>query len=737
MRKLFYLLSTIVILAATVQKVNAQRHRPAATDDEKKKSASDLHKERLETEASNKVFDEQDKDFKVKDIPDKWKNESAVILAQKTKYDYTADGRSLNFVETKRKRIKLLDKAAVEEFSKFFYYKTGSENKVGIRIVKADGKTKNIGTSEAIEVTNNIPVFFSSSIYGFQVKYYKVAIPDLEVGDIIDFFSEVHGSGYNFTGGAQTLSPIFLTLNSRYPIVKQKYDFIAEKGYFINFKTLNGAPDLKKNSNVDRRTFSYTLEDSDRPRIKDIRWLYDLRRLPSLKFQVCYAKIGAETEQFLGKVGDPVKSVKDQQIAEKVNYYYNNNTSAWSYHVKDIQAFMKKSHRNVKDPMEYLKYAYYYYRHEKLLTNADRGEFVSDDNQLRDDIFVPVFRELMKEQNLDAQVVITAPRGISSINDVVMFEELLWALKIKDKYLFSFNANSNPFDSHENAEGCDGYIVDVNKKGSGAKLNKVTIPASSYNDNLLTSNIDVKMDDNKENMLVNVNTTIKGLMKSSNDYVLRHTDYLVNDYLIYGGEKPTEEETRNKTKIAERERKEAARKEEQKSDKLKQMKESWAENFSNVVSFDEFDLEQSGRSSDKPDLIFSEKLKLGDLIKKAGPNYSVDLTSLIGKQIDIKSDEKERDQDVFLNFAKTLDYTVSLTLPSGYKAEGLDAIKFNVDNNAGSFISSAKMDGNKLVITAKKTYKSANVSKEDWSKMVDFLDAAFNFTQKKIILKKA
>ena len=701
------------------------------------KRPSDIRKEKLEQQGTNKVFDEKDADFKVKEVPEKWKKESAVVLAQKVKYEYVADGRVLNFVETKRKRIKLLDKAAVESFSLFYYYQNGTDFKIGIRIIKPDGTIKNISTSEAIEVTSTVPAFFGSSIYGFRLKYYKVALSDLETNDIIDFFSEVHGYGLNYTGAAQSLSPIFFSLNGPYPIVKQRYDFIAERGYFINFKSLNGAPELKQNANLDHRTFSYTLEDSDRPRIKDIRWLYDLRALPSVKFQVCYAKIGTECEQFLGKVGVPVNSVTPEEIAAKVNYRYNDLTNRASFLVKDIQSFMKKNNREVKDPMKYLQLSYYYLRHTSMMSDLTPGQFINDNSEANNDIFVVIMRELLKELEVDADVVVSSPRSLSSINDIVMFDELSWALKVKDKIIFPFNVNSCIYESSYYLENCEALQVEINRRVSLVKFKKITIPATTASDNSLTSSIDVQLDDNKEMMKVKSHTTIKGLLKSNNDYTFKNTDYLSNDYLIYGAEKPEEEVTKNKTKLAEIERKETSRKEEQKKEKLKSMKESMSDDFSNVVSYDNFILEEPGRSTEKPVLKYSEEYKLNDLVKKVGPNYSVDLTALIGKQVDIKSDEKEREQDVYLNYAKSLDYTITLAIPVGYRAEGLDALKFNVDNNAGSFVSEAKSQDNKLVITAKKSYKSAYVTKADWKKMVEFLDAAFNFTQKKIILKKA
>ena len=41
-----------------------------------------------------------------------------------------------------------------------------------------------------------------------------------------------------------------------------------------------------------------------------------------------------------------------------------------------------------------------------------------------------------------------------------------------------------------------------------------------------------------------------------------------------------------------------------------------------------------------------------------------------------------------------------------------------------------------LNILVKKHYKQTTVKKEDWPKLLEMLDAAYNFSQKKVLLKK-
>ena len=68
--------------------------------------------------------------------------------------------------------------------------------------------------------------------------------------------------------------------------------------------------------------------------------------------------------------------------------------------------------------------------------------------------------------------------------------------------------------------------------------------------------------------------------------------------------------------------------------------------------------------------------------------------------------------------------------------DGLQDLNINVDNESGSFVSTAKLEGEKLPITTKKLYKKNFDRKELWSNYVAFLEPAYKFSQTKIVLKK-
>ena len=54
-------------------------------------------------------------------VPDKWKNESAVVIYKNENYDFHKFGVKVTYIFSIRKRVKLQDQAAVKEFSEFSF----------------------------------------------------------------------------------------------------------------------------------------------------------------------------------------------------------------------------------------------------------------------------------------------------------------------------------------------------------------------------------------------------------------------------------------------------------------------------------------------------------------------------------------------------------------------------------------------------------------------------------------
>ena len=125
-----------------------------------------------------------------------------------------------------------------------------------------------------------------------------------------------------------------------------------------------------------------------------------------------------------------------------------------------------------------------------------------------------------------------------------------------------------------------------------------------------------------------------------------------------------------------------------------------------------------------------------EFVRKAGPNYIVEVGKFIGGQIQLEDDELVRDYNVYMNYAKTFLYNVEIKIPEGYKVTGLDKLNKSIVNETGGFTSTATIENGKLKYTTKKVYKKGNYTPSEWTKMTPWLKDAYDFSQEKVMFKK-
>jgi len=156
-----------------------------------------------------------------------------------------------------------------------------------------------------------------------------------------------------------------------------------------------------------------------------------------------------------------------------------------------------------------------------------------------------------------------------------------------------------------------------------------------------------------------------------------------------------------------------------------------------VEKYDDFELLKDGRYGDTALLQYKEKFTLKKLLSKAGKNYIFEVGKLIGDQIKLSQEEMQgRKVDIWIPFARTIENNITVNIPAGYTVDGLQDLNSSVDNESGSFISTAKVENDKLVITSRKIYKKNFDKKEAWPNYIAFLEPAYKFSQAKVVLKK-
>jgi hypothetical protein len=87
-------------------------------------------------------------------------------------------------------------------------------------------------------------------------------------------------------------------------------------------------------------------------------------------------------------------------------------------------------------------------------------------------------------------------------------------------------------------------------------------------------------------------------------------------------------------------------------------------------------------------------------------------------------------------FARSIEYQVELAIPDGYSVEGVSALNKKVDNETGYFSAEATATDKLVTITVKKHYLHIFEPVKNWDKLMQFMDAANDWVNTKLLFKK-
>lgn len=686
-------------------------------------------------ELREEMWNSSDKDFRNVVIPEKWKNKSAVIIAQLHRFEYRKAlmASLLRINEYSHYRIKLIDRNAINKYAEISFEAdrdgaqaaTGLKVYAGFKIIKPDGK------EIVVDLANVVKMERGGS--GGNIAYRKIAIPNLEPGDILDYYickeNVILRSSH-----IQFFDPIIYNLPQEYPVIKQKLQFKLQRRCYINLKSLNGAPELKLVTDEENDEQYYSLEDGDRDGIADVRWLYPNREVPTVKFRASYASSAGMRymDVLLGNPGEVKSKVTGQELVDLTNSL----TSVVQY-TKDASKFISSKHKGEKDPFVLSKAAYYYFRNQ-LLSSAELsvldGEGLSSYNSIR---FVDKFSDFLNSKKINHEIIVGVDRDISSLDDIVIENELRFFVRVKkgSQYLYfsPLDIFMTPDYISPALQGTDAYAMDGLARHRIAK--RTTLPATT-------------MDQNATETTLQVKTTDMSLVSVSASHVLKGVHKLYSQYEFLDVYDAIDEDDKKFEKLesfsglgGSTKKKYAALKQaymaSRESDKNESLKKSIEGNYDfKIKDVSNFKLIQSGRFDDAPEMKYSFDFTAEELIKKTGPNYLVDIGKLIEQQVKIEGDEIDRKYAVYFDHPRTFTYKINFEIPKGYEVQGLEKLNSSVENGTGGFVSKARIEGNQLIIETRKHYDVRKVAMEDWKSVVSFLNAANTFSAQKVLLKK-
>jgi len=720
------------------------------------------------------LLSDSDADFSERNTT-QWPNESAVILSQKTTFDFDKKGMSAGkrigrnvwgivfalptlgtsliwanmandtkilIEETERRRILLRDKFALEQYSVLYFRLSTEGDAFAARVIKKDGSTRPVDISEAIKVDDikSVPGIFRSYTderfsAAYRPEFFKIAVPDLEEGDIIEYeFKNFNNQKYYQNPNYKEFDPVYYLCNREMPVGKQVIEVVTQDDkYYIGYKSLKGAPEFTQSGTSGKKVYRW--EDKNRDKMEDTRYVNEFMELPSVKFQVIYARSSSKSFLWFKDEEAMKQDITTEDLAEKAKLFWFHPeklgstgdytaglTSGINTKISEMYRSLKKKGITESTDDDYVRKAYYLIRAQTLYSNWS------------DYAFAKVLSGLLNQKKLKHEIVVTSSNLKSNLNKIAFTQELAWIIRYKDQYYCNPNEHLNPGELPVHLSG--NTAIRFSNSDVKAAIQKEVIPLSDSLDNVMLTQIKASLDGNMTNMHIDKTVELRGMLKDDLiDEVLALTPFMENDYRNYDGMSMWEGLNAKQEEKAMGDF--THQKKEWKEEKPKMM-EAMAENEYGyeVEKYGSFRLQQDGRSHKKRSLKYAETFILAEMTAAAGPDLVVPIAALMGEQPKIKQDERKRSLPVDVRYARSFGWSISLVLPAGYTVKGLENLNQYVSNTCGSLKSTARVENNTLVLEIKKVYAAKQFDIAQWQQLVEILDAAYNLSQTKVVLKK-
>ncbi|MCB0643363.1 MAG: hypothetical protein KDC44_17055, partial [Phaeodactylibacter sp.] len=589
-----------------------------------------------------------------------------------------------------------------------------------------------VDLSTAVKVETEVPAFYSD---GYQSSdYFKVAIPNLEVGDILDYYRVFSG---NYAGGIE----LFISLSRSFPIVHQEFIFDIDKLWNFSYNTFNGAPAFEEDpdggldikSRRRKIVKRFVLEDENRPAQEDIRWDYEYLTKPLLKVGVTPP---GQDRDVIRENLDLTKVIKRSAIRR----YFEVNSPFYEYVYSDLRKLdwerMSKAEL-VNTAYHVIRYRFLErYRTSTTLAFRRKGPpSVDERSEIQSDVFAGVFARVLDKFGIDSKLIVTSPRRFGGLDQAVLEREVTFGLYVPslDTYYWPMTNYRRAGEPDPDLQGAKAFELPPRAiRDAKPELTAITIPESQPVEHLLRTQTEVLI--NADNTLqVALAASFKGAYKEAYSPVFLYSPtYIEEDFLELSTEEAIQKAHRNKKTPTEEELTAI-------SDAKKEAVLNWVKDDYETEELSSFEVLSPGRSlhAEGELLKVAIAFKVDGAVQKAGPNLIFDIGKLIGGQVQLEPDEKENRKNMIeLGYARTIENEVEVTIPVGYVVAGLDNLVYEVDNPAGAFFATAEQNGQTLTIKTRKIYKQQKLQPTAWPQLVEMLEAAYEFSQKKVILKK-
>ncbi len=395
-------------------------------------------------------------EFKSTTVPPNLANESAVVLARsyssqrisnsKVKFMIVTAAMTSRTVKlnTLHERIKINDKAALENYSTLEYQKkldktvslalgmTKFANTyntwLGVKIIKPDGKEVIVNTGEEVLIKNEA-----------KNQKGKLAVSDLQTGDILDFY--ICTSEISETAQADSYkdNDDVLLLADEYPVLYYSIDFQFNKKVKVKYLSANGAPVFVESHNSDGDLL-LSLKLKNLPKYESQLWSSRLRQYPYVEVGSSYTNASTAYVNTSEKIINKQNSMLDgnKMLFQSAFAEYPDFDEA----EKKLKDYFQSNKALKNAPLDtVMKVLYNQWKYLVFCNYAgDELENVGDMNyrKANNKYAAVTMSMILTDMDIDHDVLIVSPRTSNTLSNVFTindFESLIRINSPKPMYM--------------------------------------------------------------------------------------------------------------------------------------------------------------------------------------------------------------------------------------------------------------------------------------------------------------
>jgi hypothetical protein len=676
-------------------------------------------------------------EFKVTKIPEKYINESYIVLVEKK---IISDHKTFYYGRT---RIKLNDLTSLETFSEF---KFDEGDEFEIKIIKPDGKTTLVDLKDAVDDENISTSNKYINRLSFGRKNKKIALKNLEVGDIIDYSSYYRGTIIGVNGYALT----YLVNINAAPILYLKNEYVLSKNKFaVIYKAFNGANDLVKKTKDNANTYTFEAKMIDKRKEEILTSTFISQ--PHYKLNLIALNYPGTKSFFPNLKSSNVSShfsEKDCKFYAK-RMFETNFEPGYNY-----INFMKANNGYSLSDENYVK-GYYNYCRDKYFDNTYMFNQKPSNYGVGN---LRLFINHLKKRNIYFEVIMFVSKYDGPIKDLIFERDIHFGLRYKIDKEFHYIASFEPFGNidqfSEEFEGTEAYAIKNHESSKRIGLTKFTIPTTNHENNEIYTDIKAEFVSNTTDSL-----EIKSYSSYSGNYKIDNNRYLFVDhkknydnytepyfkqfrkgknttkwYRTYFFVSTSYKKVSKKFYVKEEERLTKDFYDDLTISKFKTMEKFAKENYF-LLKFKKFEPLSDGKEKGEK-IEYKEEFVIGNTIHSAGAKNVFEIGRIIGglAEVDDNDDREDRKSSFIINFNKT--YTVSMTIkiPDNKSIEGIELLNKNISNSVGTISSTAKIENGQIKWKIEKKLNAGVYESSIWTDYLKLTDFGSQLTTSKILL---